>query len=118
MKPRRRVSRSGSDVAEMTTGTVISSEKGLVSPPVMKSRPPSCSASKVRMASAGSGDRRCVDGKRKERNRLSSAESAMSAKQSATGTGNSSTKATNSTAALWPAIASHRSQISVLSRAG
>ena len=29
------VSLSGSEVAEMTTGTVISSENGLVRPPVM-----------------------------------------------------------------------------------
>ena len=32
--PRKAVSRSDSEVAEMTTGTLISSEKGLVSPPV------------------------------------------------------------------------------------
>ncbi len=33
--PSSAVMRSGSEVAETTTGTVISSEKGLVSPPVM-----------------------------------------------------------------------------------
>ena len=32
--PSTTVRRSGSDVAEMTTGTVISSENGLVRPPV------------------------------------------------------------------------------------
>ena len=32
--PRMPVSLIGSDVAEMTTGTVISTENGLVSPPV------------------------------------------------------------------------------------
>ena len=33
-EPSSAVMRSGSDVAETTTGTVISSENGLVSPPV------------------------------------------------------------------------------------
>ena len=33
--PSSAVMRSGSEVAETTTGTAISSEKGLVSPPVM-----------------------------------------------------------------------------------
>ena len=54
--------RSGSEVAETTTGTVISSENGLVRPPVMKSRPASCSASKVSMPNAAGGVSRCVAG--------------------------------------------------------
>jgi hypothetical protein len=54
-RPRKMVIRQGSDVAEMTTGTVISRENGLVSPPVRNKRPASCMASKVMITSAAWG---------------------------------------------------------------